>query len=146
MVGPRGSFWHTADRRLTAEPAMALLELHRAGVPLVLVSGRTHAQLLEATRLLAADGAIAELGALVSWDGARETRMLPGEMPADYDGRAPLEVMTELGVVERLFAEHPGSWSGTRPGTPRTPPTRCCAAGWIRSPSTPGWPRRASAG
>src|SRR3954454_11546778 len=107
MVGPRGSFWHTADRRLTAEPAMALLELHRAGVPLVLVSGRTHAQLLEATRLMAADGAIAELGALVSWDGARETRMLPGEMPAEHDGRAPIEVMTELGVVERLFAEHP---------------------------------------
>ena len=108
MVGPRGSFWHTADRRLTAEPATALLELHRAGVPLVLVSGRTHAQLVEATRLLAADGAIAELGALVSWDGARETRLLPGQMPAEHDGRAPIEVMAELGVVDRLFAEHPG--------------------------------------
>jgi hydroxymethylpyrimidine pyrophosphatase-like HAD family hydrolase len=108
MVGPRGSFWHTATRELTAEPAAALLELHRAGVPLVLVSGRTHAQLVEAGRLLAADGAIAELGALVSWDGGRTTQLLPGELPERYTGRPPLEVMTELGIVERLFAEHPG--------------------------------------
>jgi haloacid dehalogenase-like hydrolase len=108
MVGPRGSFWHTATRQLTAEPATALLELHRAGVPLVLVSGRTHAQLIEAGRLFAADGAIAELGALVSWDGARSIQLLPGELPARYRDRAPLEVMTELGLVEELFAEHPG--------------------------------------
>ncbi|MGY1600864.1 HAD family hydrolase [Geodermatophilus sp. SYSU D00815] len=108
MVGWRGSFWHAADRSLTAEPATALLELHRAGVPLVLVSGRTHAQLVEAARLLAADGAIAELGALVSWDGGRTTQLLPGEFPERYAGRAPMEVMAELGIVERLFAEHPG--------------------------------------
>jgi len=108
MVGPRGSFWHTAARELTAQPATALLELHRAGVPLVLVSGRTYNQLLEATRLFAADGAIAELGALVSWESGREVHLLPGELPERYAGRAPLEVMTELGIVERLFAEHPG--------------------------------------
>ena len=65
MVGPRGSFWHTAGRDLTADPAAALLELHRAGVPLVLVSGRTFEQVIEAARIFAADGAIAELGATV---------------------------------------------------------------------------------
>ena len=48
MVGPRGSFWHTAGRDLTADPAAALLDLHRAGVPLVLVSGRTFEQVIEA--------------------------------------------------------------------------------------------------
>jgi hydroxymethylpyrimidine pyrophosphatase-like HAD family hydrolase len=108
MVGPRGSFWHTATRQLTAEPATALLELHRAGVPLVLVSGRTHAQLIEAGRLFAADGAIAELGALVSWDGGRSVRLLPGELPDRYRDRGALEVMTGLGIVDELFAEHPG--------------------------------------
>jgi hypothetical protein len=30
MVGPRGSFRHTAGRDLTADPPAALLELHRA--------------------------------------------------------------------------------------------------------------------
>ena len=81
MVGPRGSFWHTAGRALTPTPAEALLELHRAGVVLVLVSGRTHAQLVEAARIFAADGAISELGSLVSWSGGRETHLLTGELP-----------------------------------------------------------------
>jgi hydroxymethylpyrimidine pyrophosphatase-like HAD family hydrolase len=108
MVGPRGSFWHTAGRSLTATPAEALLELHRAGVVLALVSGRTHAQLVEAARIFAADGAIAELGALVSWARGRETHLLTGDLPAAYAGRTPVSVMSELGVVEALFAEHPG--------------------------------------
>ena len=108
MVGPRGSFWHTADRELTAEPASALVELHRAGIPLVLVSGRTHPQVEEAARIFAADGAIADLGALVSWNAGRETQLLPGQMPAEYTGRTAISVMTELGVVERLMELHPG--------------------------------------
>ena len=96
MVGPRGSFWHTVDRDLTATPAGALLELHRAGVPLVLVSGRTFEQVVEAARIFAADGAIAELGALVSWDAGREMRVLPGDLPERFTGRAPVSVMAEL--------------------------------------------------
>ncbi len=108
MVGPRGSFWHTAGRDLTAEPATALLELHRAGIPLVLVSGRTLEQVIEAARIFAADGAIAELGATVSWDGGRERRQLTGELPDEHDGRTPMEVMAGLGVVEELIAAHPG--------------------------------------
>jgi hypothetical protein len=108
MVGPRGSFWHNADRGLTAEPATALLELHRAGVSLVLVSGRTHPQVVEAARIFAADGAIAELGALVSWDAGREVRLLPGDLPERFTGREPVSVMAELGILDRLLAEHRG--------------------------------------
>ena len=108
MVGPRGSFWHTADRSLTASPAQALLTLHRAGVTLVLVSGRTHAQLLEAARIFAAEGAISELGSLVAWAGGRETHLLTGDLPAEFAGRTPMDVMAELGVVDQLTAAHPG--------------------------------------
>ncbi|MGY1739200.1 MULTISPECIES: HAD-IIB family hydrolase [unclassified Blastococcus] len=108
MVGPRGSFWHTAGRELTADPATALLELHRAGVALVLVSGRTFEQVVEAARIFAADGAIAELGAVVSWDGGRGTHRLTGELPAEHAGRTPMDVMAEAGVVEELMARHPG--------------------------------------
>jgi hydroxymethylpyrimidine pyrophosphatase-like HAD family hydrolase len=108
MVGPRGSFWHTADGDLTLRPATVLADLHRAGVPLVLVSGRTSLQLVEAARIFAADGFVAELGALVGWQAGRETRLLPGELPARYAGRTPMSVMAELGVVDRLLAEHPG--------------------------------------
>ncbi|MCO7221919.1 HAD family hydrolase [Klenkia sp. PcliD-1-E] len=122
MVGPRGSFVHTADGEVTAEPAAALLELHRAGVPLVLVSGRTHAQLQEAGRVFAADGWIGELGSTVSWAGGRETHLLTGELPAEFAGRAPVEVMAELGVVDALAAAWPGRlewhapWSATHTG------------------------------
>jgi hydroxymethylpyrimidine pyrophosphatase-like HAD family hydrolase len=82
MVGPRGSFWHTAGRDLTADPAAALLELHRAGVPLVLVSGRTHEQVVEAARIFAADGAIAELGATISWNSGAASTGTAGSCPS----------------------------------------------------------------
>jgi hydroxymethylpyrimidine pyrophosphatase-like HAD family hydrolase len=108
MVGPRGSFWHSAGGDLTLDPAATLAELHRAGIPLVLVSGRTALQLVEAARIFAADGFVAELGALVSWSRGWETQLLSGELPQRYAGRAPMDVMAELGIVERLFAEHPG--------------------------------------
>jgi hydroxymethylpyrimidine pyrophosphatase-like HAD family hydrolase len=108
MVGPRGSFWHTATREPTHSPAAALTEVHRAGVPLVLVSGRTHVQLLEAARIFGADGVIAELGSLVSWSGGRKTHLLTGELPAQHAGRPPVAVMAELQIVDALLAEHPG--------------------------------------
>src|SRR4051794_3148477 len=108
MVGPRGSFWHTADRTLTDRPADALLDLHRAGVALVLVSGRTFEQVIEAARIFAGDGAIAELGATIAWDGGRSVHRLGGDFPAEYAGRTPMEVMAQLGVVEELSAAHPG--------------------------------------
>src|SRR5918994_7899761 len=108
MVGPRGSFWHTAGRELTASPATALLELHRAGVALVLVSGRTFEQVIEAARIFAADGAIAELGATIAWDAGRGVHRLTGELPGEYAGRTPMDVMSSLGLVERLIADHPG--------------------------------------
>jgi hydroxymethylpyrimidine pyrophosphatase-like HAD family hydrolase len=108
MVGPRGSFWHTAGRELTADPATALLDLHRAGVVLVLVSGRTFEQVIEAARIFAADGAIAELGATIGWDAGRNSHQLQGETPDEFADRTPMAVMTELGIVERLIAEYPG--------------------------------------
>jgi hypothetical protein len=108
MVGPRGSFWHAASGDLTLDPATALAGLHREGIPLVLVSGRTAVQLVEAARIFAADGFVAELGSLVGWSRGWETQLLTGELPERYAGRTPMAVMAELGIVERLLAEHPG--------------------------------------
>ena len=134
-----------AHRRagLTDGPAAALLELHRAGVPLVLVSGRTHEQVVEAARIFAADGAIAELGATGQRGRPRE-HPRPGELPAEFGGRTPMAVMAELGVVEELIAAAPRP-AGVARALAHHPrrPTPCCAAGWTRSPSTPGWPSAA---
>ncbi len=108
MVGPRGSFWLDADRRLTDEPSQALLSLHRAEIDLVLVSGRTRAQLVEAGRIFGADGFIAELGSVVVWSGWHEHRVLRGEMPDTFAGQAPFDVMAALGVPEQLFERYRG--------------------------------------
>ena len=81
MVGPRGSFWHAADGGTTAEPAAALLELHGAGIPLVLVSGRTHLQLAEAARIFAAVRivcvVVVALKSRPNWPASTMAYMLP---------------------------------------------------------------------
>jgi hypothetical protein len=85
-----------------------ILAPHRTGVALVLVSGRTFEQVIEAARIFAADGAIAELGATVAWDAGRGTHRLRGEFPEGFGDRTPMAAMAELGIVTQLFAEHPG--------------------------------------
>lgn len=81
MVGPAGCFFRAADRSVTLEPARALADLLRAGGTLVLVSGRTRAQLQEAALIFGADGFVAELGALVGWDRGRSVQPMPGQGP-----------------------------------------------------------------
>jgi len=107
MVGPGGSFFRTEDAGLTLEPARTLVELHAAAVPLVLVSGRTRPQLVEAARIFGADGFVAELGAVVGWESGRRSEVLAGAMPTAYAG-TPVEVMNSLGIVERLLGRYPG--------------------------------------
>lgn len=107
MVGPGGSFFRTEDGALTLEPARVLVRLHEAGVPLVLVSGRTRPQLVEACRIFGAAGFVAELGAVLGWDGGRSSEMLAGEMPSSYAG-TPVEVMNSLGVVPDLLERYAG--------------------------------------
>lgn len=138
MVGPRGSFFHTAGRELTDSPAGALLDLHRSGIPLVLVSGRTHAQLLEAGRVFAVDGHVAELGSLVSWDGGRETHLLTGALPDEHEGRTPMDVLAELGVVDALVAEHPGQLEWHAPWH-ATHAADALLRGWVDTVAVDGW-------
>lgn len=107
MVGPGGSFFRTEDGELTLEPARALVELHLAGIALVLVSGRSRPQLVEAVRIFGADGFVAELGAVLGWNAGRSSEMLGGEMPSSYAG-TPVEVMSSLGVVAALLERYAG--------------------------------------
>ncbi len=107
MVGPRGCFFRAADRAVTLEPARALAGLLAGGHTLVLVSGRTRAQLQEAAMIFGADGFVAELGALVGWDFARSVESLSAGEPAtpalvadllaDFEGRLELYAPWHLG-------------------------------------------------
>lgn len=86
MVGPYGCFFRAEDGALTDEPARALLDLLAADVTLVLVSGRTRPQMLEAARIFGAEGYIAEMGSVIGWDHGREADVLRGAMPETYQG------------------------------------------------------------
>jgi hypothetical protein len=107
MVGPYGCFFRDGGTALTLEPARALLELLSADIALVLVSGRTRPQLVEAAALLGADGYIGELGAVLGWDRGRQTEVLRGAAPVDVEGD-PATVMTEAGLAEAMFEQWPG--------------------------------------
>ncbi|SNQ49562.1 conserved hypothetical protein [Frankia canadensis] len=101
MVGPKGCFFRAEGGAITLEPARALTELHAAGIALVLVSGRTRPQLVEAAQIFGADGFIGELGAIVGWNDGLDSELLRGAMPPEYD-----QVPTEL--LDRLIERHPG--------------------------------------
>ena len=81
MVGPRGCFVRQAGGATTLEPAQALVDLLDAGIPLVLVSGRSRIQLLEAAGVFGADGFVAEIGGLVAWRG-EDARFTWQSLPA----------------------------------------------------------------
>lgn len=108
MVGPGGSFFLTEDRTFTLEPARALVDMHEAGITLVLVSGRTRPQLLEAAGIFGADGFIAELGAIVAWDHGRCSELLRGAMPDAFT-----VVPEEL--IEAITERYPGRLDLHRP-------------------------------
>ncbi|HVU74193.1 MAG TPA: HAD hydrolase family protein [Mycobacteriales bacterium] len=111
MVGPRGCFVRQAGGATTLEPAQALVELHDAGVPLVLVSGRSRIQLMEAGAIFGADGFVAEIGGLVAWRGD-DTRYTWQSLPAAGPPIAPallsalLEQFPDLAVYEPYNEGH----------------------------------------
>ncbi|HWO69593.1 MAG TPA: HAD family phosphatase [Actinomycetota bacterium] len=87
LVGAGGSLFATAEGAPTAAAAEALAALHRAGVALVLVSGRTRGRLAEVARVLGAAGYVAELGALLVDGAGPEAPVL--RCFGAYRGQAP---------------------------------------------------------
>jgi hydroxymethylpyrimidine pyrophosphatase-like HAD family hydrolase len=79
LVGRDGSLLADLDGRPTLAAAQALVAAHRAGLEVVLVSGRTAAQLRETGRLLGTRDAVAELGTVLV--RGREVELVWGETP-----------------------------------------------------------------
>ncbi len=106
MVGPGGCFFRGEDRTVSLEPARALADLLAAGIDLVLISGRSEPQLLEACAIFGADGYVAELGAIVGWDRGRGRHLLRGAMPDHLDAIPDELVQGMFGAFARKLEFH----------------------------------------
>jgi phosphoglycolate phosphatase len=95
LLGPGASLFRDVDGGFTLLPARALEACHRAGVEVVIKSGRRRAQVMEDARLLGQSAYIFELGAGMVLDG--DVTWLTDRRHDD---------IAASGVPERLVAEH----------------------------------------
>lgn len=110
LLGPGGSLFAAPDGRVTMRAAEAVAALHRAGVALVPISGRTAQLVREAARLLGCPSYIAELGGLTSFDG---------EIVHDYGAfrgsSTPFEAMARSGAAALLLEAFAGRFEPHAP-------------------------------
>lgn len=104
LLGHRSSLFRDADGGFSLAQARALEACHRAGVEVVIMSGRREPQVHEAARLMGQTSYIYEAGCAFAIDG--ETTLMTGEMQPDEEGTI-YEQIEQRGVPQRLF-EHFG--------------------------------------
>ena len=105
LVGRDGSLLADLDGRPTLAAAQALVAAHAAGLEVVLVSGRTAAQLRETGRLLGTRDAIAELGTVLV--RGREVELVWGEAARDL-GDCPAEALERSGALAAVLEHFAG--------------------------------------
>jgi phosphoglycolate phosphatase len=105
LVGAQGSLFRDPEGNFSMKQARALEACHRAGVEVVIMSGRREAQVLAVAHLLGQTSYIYEAGCGVLIDGERT--LLTGEWVPD--GRVtPAERMLAAGIPDLLFESFPG--------------------------------------
>ena len=126
MFGSRGALLVDGEGRPSTHTAKALVEITRAGIPVVPTTGRSDFQLIEIVRMCGLDDFIAETGAIISWwtgINREEKYVLPQWNDETLNGRTPFEVMQESGAAQLLmdrFAgqlEHHDPWHEPRLAT-----------------------------
>ena len=105
LVGRDGSLLADLEGRPTLAAAEALVAAHGAGLEVVLVSGRTAAQLRETGRLLGTRDAVAELGTVLV--RGREEELVWGEAPRDL-GDCPAEALQRSGALATVLESFAG--------------------------------------
>ena len=100
LLGKGASLFRTAEGDFTLLAARALEACHRAGVEVVIKSGRRRAQVMEDARLLGQTSYIFEVGSGMVIDG--ELTFLTGDLQP-RDGRTIHEQIGETGAPELLL-------------------------------------------
>ncbi len=105
LLGPRGSLFRDPEGNFSLRQARALEACHRAGVEVVIMSGRKEAQVMADARLLGQTSYIYEAGCAVMIDGERT--YLSGDWIPDENG-TPAEKLLDAGIPELLFERFGG--------------------------------------
>jgi phosphoglycolate phosphatase len=105
LLGRGGSLFHDKDGVFSMSQARALEACARAGVEVVIMSGRREPQVHEGARLMGQHSYIFEAGCAFSIDG--EVTLMTGELqPDEYEGTV-YEQIESRGIPDMLF-EHFG--------------------------------------
>ena len=105
LVGRGGALLADLEGRPTLAAAEALVAAARAGLEVVLVSGRTGEQLMETSRLVGTRDAIGELGTVLV--RGRDIEVLWGEAPRDL-GPTPAAALERSGALAALLGGFAG--------------------------------------
>jgi phosphoglycolate phosphatase len=112
LLGHHGSLFSDAEGGFSLKQARALEACHRAGVEVVIMSGRREAQVMADARLLGQSSYIYEAGCGVFIDDERT--LLTGDWVPDDDG-TPAEKMLAAGIPDLLFEHFQGRLEWHRP-------------------------------
>ncbi|HEX6115659.1 MAG TPA: HAD-IIB family hydrolase [Solirubrobacterales bacterium] len=104
LLGKGGSLFRDAEGNFSRAQSRALEALHRAGVEVVVKSGRREAQVLEDSRLMGQTAYIYEAGCAIVID--RERTYLTGGLVSDEQGTV-YEKIVAAGVPDLLFEAFP---------------------------------------
>src|SRR5256714_6625802 len=105
LLGRGASLFRDAEGAFTLLPARGLEACHRAGVEVVIKSGRRKAQVMEDARLMGQTSYIYEVGSGLVIDG--EETLLTGEFQP-RDGKTVHQLVEETGAPALLLARYPG--------------------------------------
>ena len=118
LLGKGASLFHDADGGFTLLPARALEACHRAGIEVVIKSGRRKAQVMEDARLIGQASYIYEVGCGLVIDG--EETLLTGDF-VPGDGRSVYDLIDDAGAPRLLLERYEGRleyhspWHRNRP-------------------------------
>ena len=100
LLGPGGSLFRGPDGAFSLLQARGLEACHRAGVEVVIMSGRKEAQVMADARMLGQTSYIYEAGCAMVIDGERT--LLTGEWQPGERG-TPAQQMLDAGIPDLLF-------------------------------------------
>ena len=105
LLGRGSSLFRDADGGFSLAQSRGLEACHRAGVEVVIMSGRREPQVHEAARLMGQTSYIYEAGCAFAIDG--ETTLLTGDQVPDEEGTV-YEMIEQRGIPKMLFEHYEG--------------------------------------